>query len=245
MTDALDDRRTAIDAAIEGQLESPVETFERAIPTPSRLRGQLFLSVYEALRPNATINGLVPTAVALELSTLHLHVHDGIDDETDDLGGEILRGDYLQARAFEALGRSSAPPQVVTRCHAVLADACVEAYGRSYRGGPRREPLVAAATMLAGVLADVDRPLQRRLTDCGERLEASLSAGLEERTVTGATPAASGTSGGSRSAGGDLPSPLRAAIDDLVACTSDEWDCTTDQRLTTIVSHALDHGRSP
>ena len=238
MSDPLDTRHAAIDTAIEDHLDSPVDLVPED-RSSHHLRGQLLFTVYEAVGVDPTVDDVLPAAVAIELSTLHLRLHSRIDEETTDVDQAILHGDYLQAKAFEALARIPASPQINARCYRVLAGACIDAYGRSLaaRDDPR-EPLIGAATALAGVVADVDHCLQRRLDECGAALERAIAIGIDGRTLTEATHSG-GESTVVEPVSEELPSSIRGAIDELLDCVPDERAVLTNHRLTTLFEEAL------
>lgn len=189
MTTTVETRRRRIERAIDQQFSGYAA--DLAAPSlvdlpPDRVRGQVFLITVEGFRSadGPSIDPM-PVAVALELSTLHALTHRllvadrrlpaGLDRDRI-----VLAGDLFQAKAFEAVGQLSAPPTVVQRCYAVLAEACIgshEAIAVRDDEVPARQSavLVAAAARLGGIVRGVAEPVRAELEDRGATLGRRLA----------------------------------------------------------------------
>lgn len=211
MTERLDVRRDRIERSLERALSTPhadaeFEAIRHQWPS-GYVRGQLFLALTDAVA--ADVGDRYPVAVSLELSYLQALVHgrvlEGIagtepTSRVDDRA--ILSGDFLQARAFEQLGRFDAPPSLVSRCFSVLTQASLRVHEGQFErhqfvGEPAADPttgpatpngsvirfgrtapavLGGAAARLAGVVGDLERGTLDRLEEHGAAFGWTLAA---------------------------------------------------------------------
>lgn len=215
MTERLEARSTRIERALERTLSSPhadVEFDSIRDQWPSGyVRGQLFLALVDAV--GTDVADPFPAAVSLELSYLQALVHDRILEEvspSDRTAREddraILSGDYLQAQAFEHLGRLEAPAPAVAQCFSVLTRASIRTHegqfeGRQFTGGAPPEEggvirfdhtapavLGGAAARLAGVLGELDGATLERLEEGGAAFGWRLAAETTTGTAAVARP---------------------------------------------------------
>lgn len=211
MTERLNARSARIERSLERTISSPhadveFESIRDRWPT-GYVRGQLFLALVDAI--GTDVADPFPAAVSLELSYLQALVHGRILDDVSSSGRTdrednraILSGDYLQARAFERLGRLDAPPPLVARCFSVLTRASIRVQegqfeGRQFSGDAsqgsggvvrfdRTVPAVlgGAAARLAGVLGEVDGSTLDCLEEGGAAFGWTLAAeAIPQHTV--------------------------------------------------------------
>ena len=102
-----------------------------------RLRPAVVMLAADSVRPDSS-SGIIPAALALELTHTFTLIHDDIMDGDTlrrgvptvhskwDMPTGILAGDVLYARAFEFLMRSKAPDEAKGRAVSMLAQACAE-----------------------------------------------------------------------------------------------------------------------
>lgn len=208
MTERLDARNARIERSLERTLSSPhadVEFDSMRDRWPSEyVRGQLFLALVDAV--GTDVSDPFPAAVSLELSYLQALVHGRLLEEISPSGRTareddraILAGDYLQARAFERLGRLDAPAPLVARCFSVVTRASIRIHegqfeGRQFAGDASRETggvirfdhtapavLGGAAARLAGVLGGLEGETLDRLEGGG----AAFGWTLATEAITG------------------------------------------------------------
>ncbi|MDR5674461.1 Geranylgeranyl pyrophosphate synthase [Halalkaliarchaeum sp. AArc-CO] len=208
MTERLEARSARIERSLERTLSSPhadVEFDSIRDRWPSGyVRGQLFLALVDAV--GTDVADPFPAAVSLELSYLQALVHGRILEDVSPTGRTareddraILSGDYLQARAFERLGRLDAPAPLVTRCFSVLTRASIRTHegqfeARQFSGDTspadagvvrfdHTAPAVlgGAAARLAGVLGELDEATLSSLEEGG----AAFGWTLATEAITG------------------------------------------------------------
>ncbi|AUX08506.1 geranylgeranyl diphosphate synthase, type I [Halalkaliarchaeum desulfuricum] len=187
MTERLDARSARIERSLERTLTSPhadVEFDSIRDRWPSEyVRGHLFLALVDAV--GTDIADPFPAAVSLELSYLQALVHGRILEDVSPSGRTareddraILSGDYLQARAFERLGRLDAPAPLVAQCFSVLTRASIRTHEGQFEG----RQFSAVASPEDGGVIRFDHTAPAVLGGAAARL-AGVLGGLEGATL--------------------------------------------------------------
>lgn len=142
MNDPFSARASRIERSIQRTLstartDGEIIRLQGELPT-EYIRGQLFLALVDAIDPGREADPH-PIAVALELSYLQSLVHSRILLESEDvertspqIDHSILTGDYLQAQAYEWIGKFETAPEVAARFYTVLTRASVGIHEGQY-----------------------------------------------------------------------------------------------------------------
>lgn len=159
-----DERNRRIERALERVWPDRAgELLAEPPPSAERSCTHVCLIIAEAFEePGEPSDDALSAAAALALSASHSRTHGQLLDDRPSCETErdrlILAGDLLQAKAFEALDRLSAPSNRIEECYAVFARSCMKTHEiastmtEPERTAERSATLVGAAARLGGLV---------------------------------------------------------------------------------------------
>lgn len=176
---ARDERNRRIDRALERTWPDRTrELLAETPPSADRSCTHVCLIIAEAFEePGNPSDDALSAAATLALSACHSRAHERLLDDRPASETErdrlILAGDLLQAKAFEVLGRISAPVGRIGECYAVLTRSCMWTYEiastmiEPERRAKRSAAFIGAAARLGGLVGGASDDVRNDLETSG------------------------------------------------------------------------------